>query len=79
MDIIKSILEKLRIKELLGIIFISCIILTVLPEQLLRNLYLLNLRQQYQSYISLCILIIGAYYILHNSINMRIFLLNKKG
>lgn len=64
MDIIKTIIEKLKIKELFGIIFIAALFVTILPTNLAQTLKIEEFRDTYQTYISICIIIIGAYYLL---------------
>lgn len=64
MGIVKSIVEKLKIKEIFGLVFIAAVILTFMPNSLAKTMQLERFRDTYQPYISLCILIIGAYYIL---------------
>lgn len=61
-DFIKTIIEKLKINELFSIIFIAAISVTFMPIGLLQKLHIENLRIKYQSYISICIIIIGSYY-----------------
>lgn len=64
MDIIKAIIEKLKIKELFGIIFVAALFITVFPTNLAQTLKIEEFRNTYQTYISICIIIIGAYYLL---------------
>lgn len=62
MDLIKSIVEKLKIKELVGILFCTTLIITALPEEVLTYLKLSEIRDKYQMYISLSLIITSAYY-----------------
>lgn len=62
MDLIKSIVEKLKIKEVVGILFCATLIITVLPREVLIYLKLLEVRNKYQMYISLSLIITTAYY-----------------
>ncbi len=64
MYIIKAIIEKLKIKEMFGIIFMAALFITVLPTNLAQTLKIDEFRNTYQTYISICIIIIGAYYVL---------------
>ncbi|MBU3103925.1 super-infection exclusion protein B [Clostridium gasigenes] len=60
---IKSIIEKLKLKELIGILFGSALIITILPYDIISYLKLVEVREKYQMYISLCLIITSAYYI----------------
>ncbi|WP_346876824.1 super-infection exclusion protein B [Clostridium sp. UBA5712] len=62
MDLIKSIVEKLKIKEVVGILFCATLIITALPQDVLTYLKLSEIRDKYQMYISLCLIITSAYY-----------------
>jgi len=57
------IIEKLKIKELFAIIFIASLIITVIPVKWANRIKIESLRNTYQTYITLCIIIIGAYYL----------------
>lgn len=65
MSIIKSIVEKLKLKELFAIIFIAALIITFVPNEWAQKMKIDTFRDTYQTYISLCIIAIGAYYVLH--------------
>jgi len=65
MGVVTAIVDKLKLKELFGIVFIAAIILTILPTEAAVKMRILEFRESYQPYISLCIIAIGAYYILH--------------
>lgn len=62
MDLIKSIVEKLKIKEIVGILFCATLIITLLPQEVLIYLKLSEVREKYQMYISLSLIITSAYY-----------------
>lgn len=62
MGIISSIIEKMRIKEIFGVIFIVSLLLTFMPEYLANMLKVNDIRIKYQTYISLAFIIIGAFY-----------------
>lgn len=64
MSIIKSIVEKLKLKELFAIIFIAALIITFVPNEWAQKMKIDTFRNTYQTYISLCIIAIGAYYVL---------------
>ena len=64
MSIIKSIVEKLKLKELFAIIFIAALIITFVPNEWAQKMKIDTFRDIYQTYISLCMIAIGAYYIL---------------
>ena len=64
MSIIKSIVEKLKLKELFAIIFIAALIITFVPNEWAQKMKIDTFRDTYQTYISLCMIAIGAYYIL---------------
>lgn len=65
MSIIKTIIEKLKLKELFAIIFIAALIITFVPNEWAQKMKIDTFRNTYQTYISLCIIAIGAYYVLH--------------
>lgn len=64
MSIIKSIVEKLKLRELFAIVFIAALIITFMPNEWARKMKIDSFRNVYQTYISLCMIAIGAYYIL---------------
>ncbi len=64
MNIIKSIVERLKIKELFAILFIAALIVTFLPSELAVKMQIDVFRENYQTHISLCLILIGAYYVL---------------
>lgn len=64
MNIIKSIIEKLKLKELFAIIFITALIITFVPNSWAQRMKIDTFRNTYQTYISLCIICISAYYVL---------------
>ena len=63
MSVIRTLIEKLKVKEILFVLFVSAIIITFMPKELAKNINIYSFRELYQTYISLCIIIIGAYYI----------------
>lgn len=64
LSVIKSIIEKLKLKELFAIIFIAALIITFVPTDLAQKMQIDNFRSKYQTYISLCMIVVGAYYVL---------------
>lgn len=63
MDFIKTIVEKLKLKELFAIVFIAAISITFIPTELAQKMNIEDFRVTYQNYISLCMIIVGAYYL----------------
>ena len=64
MEIIKSIVEKLKLKEMFAILFIAALIVTFVPNEWAQKMKIDSFRSTYQTYISLCMIVTGAYYIL---------------
>lgn len=64
MSIIKSIIEKLKLKECFGIIFVAALLVTFMPTEWAQQMKIVEIREEYQTYISLCIIVIGSYYVL---------------
>lgn len=77
MGVIKAIIEKFKLKELIDIIFVAAIIITIIPKDTAITLNILKFREKYQTYISLCLIITGAYYIVGILIFFRKFILGK--
>lgn len=63
MDYIKAIIEKLKLKELFAIVFISALFITFMPIEWAQKIKIEHFRITYQPYISICIIVIGAYYL----------------
>ena len=63
-NIIKSIIEKLKLKEIFAIVFIAALVITFAPNEWAEKIKIDSFRNTYQTYISLCIIVIGAYYVL---------------
>lgn len=63
MEFLKTIVDKFRLKELLAIIFLSALFITFIPSNLANTLQILDFRNTYQSYVSIGIIVPGAYYI----------------
>lgn len=64
MEILKTIIEKLKLKELCALLFIATMIITFMPEKWAQQIKICTFRENYQTYISLCMIVIGAYYML---------------
>lgn len=60
MGIIKAIFEKFKIKELIAILFVAAFIITVLPKEMATKLNIGKFRENYQTYISLCLIVTGV-------------------
>ncbi len=65
MGIIKAIVEKLKIKELFAILFIAGVCFSLIPSKIADKMEILELRNRYQSFVSIGLIIIGSYYVLH--------------
>lgn len=65
MELIKTIVDKFKIKELFGIVFFTTLLITILPESIIKLMYLEEFKEKYQVYISLGVIITSAYYILN--------------
>lgn len=64
MEILKTIIEKIKLKELCTILFIATTISTFMPEKWAQLIKTGTFRGNYQTYISLCMIAIGSYYLL---------------
>ena len=64
MDIIKVVVEKLKLKELCAILFVATMVITFMPMKCARLMKIDSFRENYQTYISLCMIAIGSYYLL---------------
>ena len=63
LQIIDSLSTKLKIKELISILFFLTLILTILPVDILGALGILEFKEKYQAYISLLLIGSIAYYL----------------
>lgn len=63
MEFIKIVADKLKLKEIFAIVFIAAIVLTFIPQEMAQTMKIEDFRNTYQSYISICIIIAGAYYL----------------
>lgn len=64
MGVINTIIEKLKIKELIAIIAIATLGITLMPFDMIKKFGLIEFKESYQMYISLCLIICSSYYIL---------------
>ena len=76
-EAIGKIIEKLKIKEIIGILFIACLIITFIPDNLAIKLDILKFRITYQTYLTLVIICTGSYYILFALKEISTFVLSK--
>lgn len=60
---ISAIINKFKIKEIAAISFFSSLILTILPDSILKNLALLEFKNNYKTAISLILIITSSYYL----------------
>ena len=63
MELLKVLIDKFKVKELIGITWITVLIITILPNDVLEYLKIITIREKYQMYISLALIISSAYYI----------------
>lgn len=63
MGVIRTIIERLKLKELFAIVFITALIITFIPIEWAIKIQIEEIRLSYQTYISLSIIIIGSYYL----------------
>jgi|GEM_PF-1275008 len=64
MELLKVLIDKFKVKELIGITWITVLIITILPNDVLEYLKIITIREKYQMYISLALIISSAYYII---------------
>ena len=62
-EFISTIISKFKIKEIVAILFFSSFIFTVLPNEVLKNLALLEFRNNYKTIISLILILTISYYL----------------
>ena len=74
---ISTIINKFKIKEIVSIFFFSSLILTILPDNFLENLALLNFKNSYKTTISLILIITSSYYLFNLIKTLKIIILNK--
>lgn len=85
MGIINTIIEKLKFKELIAIITIASLGITLMPFDIIKKFGLIEFKESYQMYISLCLIICCSYYILgligliYSFIIKKFFSLEKTG
>ena len=64
-SIIKTIVEKMKIKEICAILFIAGIIITFMPTDYAIKFGIDKFRGKYQMYISIGLIVIVSFYILN--------------
>ena len=47
MELIKTIVDKFKIKELFGIVFFTTLLITILPESIIKLMYLEEFKEKY--------------------------------
>lgn len=78
MDIIKAIVEKLKLKELFAIVFGAALIITFIPPEVALKLKIQEFRNTYQTYISICIIVVGVYYLLDVGRRIKNYIWNRR-
>ena len=63
MSVIKTIIEKMKLKEICAVLFIAGIIITYMPQDYAMKFSIVEFRETYQTYISVGLIIIAAFYI----------------
>lgn len=77
MAVIKMIIDKMKIKELFAVTFLAAVIITLIPVRITEQLGIEAFRNTYQTYISICIIVIGAYYIIRMVTWIQRFIMSK--
>lgn len=76
-SIIKTIVEKMKIKEICAILFIAGIIITFMPTDYAIKFGIDKFRGKYQMYISIGLIVIVSFYILNLITWLSMFLLSR--
>lgn len=76
-DFISAIINKFKIKEIAAIAFFSSLILTTLPNEILKNFALLEFRENYKTTISLVLIFTSSYYIFNFIRFLKIIIITK--
>lgn len=63
MSVIKTIIEKMKLKEICAMLFIAGIIITFMPQDYAMKLSIVEFREANQTYISVGLIVIAAFYI----------------
>ena len=77
MNIVKTIIDKFKLKEVMAILFIASLVITCIPEKILLQLSLGEFKEKYQVYISMCLIITLGYYIYRVGNSLIRFILSK--
>lgn len=64
-EMLKSIIDKLRINEIVSIAFIASLLITFLPKHLADTLKVSQFREDFQIYLSVCLILTISYYLYH--------------
>lgn len=64
-EMLKSIIDKLRINEIVSIAFIAFLLITSLPKHLADTLKVSQFREDFQIYLSVCLILTSSYYLYH--------------
>ncbi|MFK0540874.1 super-infection exclusion protein B, partial [Escherichia coli] len=77
MEFVNMIIGKFKIKEIAAIALFSSLILIILPNSILKNLALLEFRNNYKTTISLVLIVTSSYYLFNLLKTLNIIILNK--
>lgn len=77
MELLKVLIGKFKLKELIAIIWCISIIIIVLPNNIMDYLKILTIREKYQMYFSLSLIITSAYYVINVLRYVAKFLIKK--
>lgn len=76
-EVVKSIVDKLKIREIIGILFIASLLITFLPDDISAKMNLLDFRENNQTYLTICIIVTGSYYLFTLFRYFGVFILRK--
>lgn len=77
MKFITTIINKFKVKEIVAISFFSSLILTVLPNNILKDLALLEFKNNYKTTISLVLIVTTSYYLINLIKALKVIVFNK--
>lgn len=77
MAFINTIISKFKVKEIAAISFFSSLLLTVLPNGILKNLALLEFKNNYKTTISLVLIVTTSYYLLNFIKTLKVIVFSK--
>lgn len=61
--IVKSIIDKFNLKEIVGIIFVASLLIMFVPESIALSLKISQFRKEFQIYLTICIVLTSSYYL----------------